>query len=85
VFTDGEENEPPFIINVTSTVLQEQCVVYGLLLIAHSEDHDLIELSKVSGGTFCIYDESDTTSNDYYNCLNNIHQTFTDNSPIEVS
>ena len=85
VFTDGQETPqtPPTISAVRDEVIASEAIVYGLLLIATSDDHDLVKLAYDTKGETCIYSETDGGSG-YYECLNSIHAKSSNNLPLEV-
>ena len=72
VFTDGGENNKPYIKDVASSVYQKEAIVHGVLITGVADDHDLIKLAVQSGGDFCIYQDSGSGGIDYYQCLMDI-------------
>ena len=72
VFTDGQENDKPYIRDMTDEVIRKEAIVHGLLLAGVADSHDLIKLSVQSGGDFCIYEDSGSGGIDYYQCMMNI-------------
>ena len=71
VFTDGQENRFPYINDVRDEVFAAESIVFVLLIIQASGDHDLIKLAADTSGSSCIYDESDG-GNSFEDCLLNI-------------
>ena len=86
VFTDGAETQSidPTIANMTSTVLQKEAIVHGLLMDGVADDHDLIKLANQSGGEFCIFEDSGSRGIDYYQCLMDIVSLLGSFAPLEV-
>ena len=84
IFTDGLENEAPFIDEVTTDVISNGLVVYSVMLMSQSRDHPLIKLSSLTGGKSCTFTENQDTS--YYDCLNGIlHHRSPLTAPSQVS
>ena len=81
-FTDGEENEEPYIRDVRDEVLTKSVIIHGLLVDFVADNHDLVTLAVDSGGEYCIYTD---TGVDFYDCLKLIGDQTSDDMTLEVS
>ena len=70
IFTDGLENERPYIEEVTADVISKGMVVYSVMLMSQAREHPLIKLSSRTGGKSCTFTDNRHTT--YYDCLNGI-------------
>ena len=83
VFTDGEENMPPYIDDVKKSVCSYGATIYGILVSQIAFNHPLITLSEQTCGRSCIYDDKVFTS--MYDCLwDAIKSRLPQLSPVEV-
>ena len=84
VFTDGGENQYPYINDVKYGIMSKKLTVHALLLDGVADDHDLIKLAVETGGDFCIYEDSGSGGIDYYQCMINIINKLGSFASLEV-
>ena len=84
VFTDGEENTPPYIVDVKDEVCDYNATAYGIIVSNVASSHPLVTLGQETCGGSCVYD--DTSSTTIYDCLwNAMKSRVPQIAPIEVN